>query len=101
MAMVAGCSLVPEPPARMIPFRVEPMQLTSGLLSAQHAVSVDPTSIVAAGDFVYPCSILEVPANGVFNACSEAMRRPPAKIPLQLGKIHRITSIMSSGLEQK
>src|SRR5476649_442783 len=94
-----GYSRVPEPPARIMPFRAifSPCSCVPAL-GALRIVRVDPFPVLARSNFIGPHLIVEVPLNRLGQTRLEGLRRLPAEFAFKLSRINCITAIMARAI---
>src|SRR3954470_18766061 len=97
MPRVTGCSRVPDPPARMMPFRgcVAVMSRVVSVRLHARGREAEPATIVADAVRLIPRPMLQVPLRGRFQPALEAVVRPPAEIAAQPARIDGIATIVS------
>src|SRR3954467_9463084 len=97
MPRVTGCSLVPDPPARMMPFRgrVAVMSRIVSVRLRARGREAEPASIVADAVRLIPRRMLEVPLRRRVQPALETVVRPPAEIAAQPARIDGVATIVS------
>src|SRR4051794_21756919 len=97
MPRVTGCSRVPDPPARMMPFRgrVAVMSRVVGVRLHACGREAEPATIVADAVRLIPRPMLEVPLHRRFQPALETVVRPPPEIATQPARIDGVTAIVS------
>src|SRR6202521_963607 len=90
-----GYSRVPEPPARIMPFRAIFSPCSWVLASrALRVVRLDPFPIFARSDFIGPSLIVEIPLNRFGQTGFECLRRLPAEFAFKLTRIDCVAAIV-------
>ena len=88
-----GCSRVPAPPARMMPFMVQLRSSSRAAGVGEHAQAFAGIDLVAQRP--PPPFVVEVPANGLFDAGVEILLRPPAELLLELGRVDGVAEVVA------
>src|SRR5574338_761675 len=97
-ARVAGCSRVPEPPARMMPLRVMGV-CSPGSTGA--VVGGHPFAIGAALDVGHPAGIVQIPLHRLADAGLESLGWPPAQFPSQLPGVDGVAAVVAGAVRDK
>src|SRR3954471_12521471 len=97
MPRVTGCSRVPDPPARMMPFkgRIAVMSRVVSFRLRAGGREAEPATIVADAVGLIPRAMLEVPLHGRFQAALKTVVRPPAEIATEPARIDGVAAIVS------
>src|SRR3954470_17279055 len=89
MPRVTGCRRVPDPPARMMPFKGRVAVMSREVSARLHVRGRETETVTIVADTVrvIPRAMFEVPPGGRFQPVLEIVVRPPAEIPAQPRRI--------------